>query len=94
MKYFLVIDQSTQWFSRLVVTFDEKETQWKEVPSEMRGDFLNSIYQREMWPQPIEMSGQSWGGWNIGLTEYVRIKRMIELWPAVQEYQKLQDYNV
>lgn len=94
-QYFLLVDQSTQWFCRLVaIPDDTPEKQWNEVPSQMRGDFLSNIYAREMWPKTLELGSESWGGWNISRQEYERIRRMIELWPAVQEYQKLQDYNV
>jgi hypothetical protein len=96
-QYYLVVDTSTQWFTKLAA-ISEKHTQSLDVPTRMLdAPFFSQIFSREQWPKPIELKGEQplgWAGWNISKQEFDRIARMIELWPAVQEFNKLQEYNV
>lgn len=101
IRYYILVDESTQWFSKLVALEEgaKEPREQIDIPQRvMRGRFFANIFERAPLEKTLllygQMGGQSWGGWNISPMEYKRIFRIIELCAAEQEYQKLQEYNV
>lgn len=96
MKYALITDNCTQWFSYIVSIFDTGETvETYEVPSKLTNEFLLNLYKREQSFSglniriPNEPASFCWAGSWISGYEFQRVKKMIQLWPAVQEFERL-----
>jgi hypothetical protein len=101
MTYYLVNDMGTQWFhyavfldstKKLVDALDMRD--FVRVPSTL----LSNIYGREFVTEPLYLhdsrlvnSGGTFGGWTISELEFNCIKRMVELMPGVQEFNKIKD---
>lgn len=107
-RYYLAVDTATQWFPcivKLEVSDDGKASKTIEridlpaaihiLPGPPEARFLSNIYRRHGQAIPeIDWShGEAWGH-SISDWEYDRIKRMIELWPLVQEFNELSKYKV
>ncbi len=98
MKYYLVTDVGTQWFSYLVSVHDGQTIDCLEVPNDLDGSLLRNIYGREQVDQWMNLrhggmvlGGGSFGGWSVSRLEFDRIKRLIELTPAVVEFNRIRD---
>lgn len=101
-QYFYLVDGNTQWFHRIVESIKDDSIseidQWKvsevfEVDMGISGEFLHDIFERETishrkFTGKID-SRDCWWGWSISKSEYNKIKKLIELYPKMQEYFKL-----
>jgi hypothetical protein len=101
MTYYLVTDIATQWFQYSVSLDSTKKVvdvidlrDFVRVPSTL----LSNIYGREAITESLRLqdyrlvnSGGDFYGWTISELEFNRIKRMVELMPAVQEFNKIKD---
>lgn len=104
MTYYLITDAGTQWFhymvskdgDRLVDVFDMAPL------NPIRSTLLANIYAREpigstmaTWlrfhDSRLSLGGGDFGGWSISALEFNRIKRLLELVPAVREFEKVKD---
>lgn len=104
MNYALIIDESVQWFAYLV-KYKEGLDNIPEVMEhfslpcriEDNNDFINNVYAREIsftnkYFKFVEHF-DNFGGWYLSPREYNRIKRMIEIWPIVVEFNNLKRYE-
>ena len=97
MKYYVVTDAGVQWFTYLVALGDGGGVvECIEASNLPEGTLMKNIHARE----PIEkwlhirhgsmvLGGGDYGGWNVSKLEFDRMKRLLELQPAVREYEKL-----
>lgn len=64
-----------------------------DIPTRVtNSDFVRNVFGRQDVPY-MNLAGNLWGGWSLSPAEYNRIKRMIELTPAVGEFEKLARYE-
>lgn len=96
MKYALLIDNSVQWFTYLVALSETGEcVGHHSVPNNLHNDYLANF-----WSVPVTFnnlrlsipnygSSETWCGYWISEYDYSRLKRLIELHPQVEEYQRL-----
>jgi hypothetical protein len=97
MKYYLMIDNSTQW-EFLVVAEDEPNSislqAGKWDISKVDCDFIQNLCSRE---ETFHSKTFRWGGtyrgWAISEKEFSKIKRLLELKPLVEEFKKLSSYE-
>lgn len=99
MKYYFLIDNSTQWFSKIVLV-DDKDIIVEQIPypSDLHSDFVSkNILTREhhftnkqfFISEGVADSSNRYYGWTISYVEYRRIKDLITLHPQYLEYKKL-----
>lgn len=106
-RYYLVVDNATQWFTRLVrVDYgrwneggqpkeQEEKTVIEDVPTLILSrPFLSNVYNREPAFAHRYFRGDDYYGWTLSEWEYHRIARLIALTPSVEEFNKLAGYNV
>jgi hypothetical protein len=100
MTYYLITDMGTQWFHYLVSKDGEKIVDVHDMSPINRADstLLSNIYGREpvhglpdFHDGRLINGGGMFGGWSISELEFGRIKRMLELAPAVSEFNKIKD---
>ena len=95
MKYLLVTDNSVQWFTYLVCVAETGEVlEEYSVPTCFNNAYINNLYNRGVYPHDIELnirgcSVNRFCGNNISEYEYQRVRRMLELFPQVKEYERL-----
>lgn len=99
---YLLVDHDTQWFTKLAKVDIEKplndagerEAELTDVPSEVKGPFMENIYSRQSIAHTMRFNCDStrWVGWALSGKEHDRIKRIVELLPLFTEYQKLISY--
>jgi len=88
-KYYLIIDNATQWFQNAIAVDSEDKIHSNIcVDFKINGPFLNSIYEREVHFWDRSFLGQSCYGWTISKKEFETIKRLVELYPQYMEYIK------
>ena len=108
VRYYLLGDDSFQWTVKLArVEIDPNiavvigqyprhlTEELLDVPVDVdRCDFLGNIYAREaqFGGGARRFGGESYGWWSISAAEHARIKRLIELTPAVTEFNRLAAY--
>lgn len=100
MTYYLLTDTGTQWFHYLVSKDGEtfKEVFDMRDLNHLQSTLLANIYDRELMDRNlpvtdyrIVMGCGGFYGWTISYLEFSRIKRLLELSPAIQEFNKLKD---
>ena len=101
MKYYLIVDDSTQWFGYIVAQYpDAVENKCAEcfsLESRIGGPFVNQIYSREVHftsrrfshHNLVSQSGGTFYGWTLSKSEFDRLKELIDLYPAAEKYNKL-----
>lgn len=103
ITHYLITDSGTQWFSYIVSKQDEKLIEVFEVSSLIcvQSTLLSNIYGREtinggvldekmkFYDPRLSCGGGYFGGWAISKLEFDRIKRMLELKPSVDEFNKI-----
>jgi hypothetical protein len=95
MKYALLTDNSVGWFSYLALIQDSGECfQYFDLPSGLNNEYLSNLFNREpsFFNLKVIMRGapiDTFGGVFISEYELNRIKKMIELYPGVLEYNRL-----
>ena len=91
IKYYLLQDNSVQWFTKLISIDDHENSiiDFIDVPSKINGPFLNSIFERELHFKSREFRNDYYCGWTISKIEAERINALVELYPKYQEYLKL-----
>ena len=101
IEYALIVDVSTQWFAYIVeykdTKFGKEEISYHQIPNGMDNNnpFLDNIYSRKLsfLYERFNISSQDYFGWHLSPLEYNRIKRMIDIWPRVLEFEKLKSYE-
>jgi hypothetical protein len=95
MKYYLLHDNNTQWFTKIVSidikSVDEKNDgieEFIDVDTAIKGPFIESIFERELHFSNKKFYGNSYYGWTISKNEFDRLKRLTELYPKYLEYMK------
>lgn len=93
LNYYLISDNDVQWFTRVVaMNWPElRVVESKDLPSAVCGDFLSSIWERDIAFSNKEIDNQTWSGWSLSRYEYDRVLRIIELHPSAAEYEKLRN---
>lgn len=92
-RYYLVVDESTQWFFRIIEVDHEDEiiTQWN-IPAALHSGALISVCEREVHFRSRKFKKDFYAdfyyGWTISKKEFESIKRQIELHPNYMEYVK------
>lgn len=94
INYYFIIDNSFQWFSYIVALKQISENDWRTVElisfdSTISGDFLNNILNRETHFMNRRINNEYYFGWSLSQKEFLRLKRIIELYPMAQEYRQL-----
>ena len=98
MRYYLVSDVGTQWFHYLISKTDTEVVEVHDMHPlhAIKSTLLSNIYAREPISKWLELrhgrlalGGGDFGGWTISELEFNRIKRLLELAPAVDEFHKL-----
>ena len=87
--YYLIHDNSVQWFSYIVEMDGDKLCQMIQLPNAIVGDFIDNIIQRELHFGSKMFKGETFCGWSISKHEYDKLKEIIELYPAYKKYLKL-----
>ena len=94
MKFAILTDSSMQWFSYIVCISNSGEAiEWYKLDNKISNDYLSSILSRGtnfnnlILVIPGETCNVFYGTW-ISEYEFRRIRRMIELYPSVEEYYK------
>lgn len=101
----LLIDEDCQWLA-YIVKFDQiklmeinQVEEYLELPSQMdkENPFISNIYNRDINHYRITLQPSINGingfyGWSLSELDYNRIKRMITLWPSLQEYKNIVKY--
>ncbi|MDP2692445.1 MAG: hypothetical protein Q8O88_02260 [bacterium] len=94
-KYYLAVDNSTQWETVLIAVDDNNEDKisfFQHVDSGICGPFIHSICSRELHFGDKKFYNKTYYGWTLSEVEFNKIKRMIDLYPEYLEYLKL--YNL
>ena len=95
MTYALLTDNSVQWFSFLVCISETGEAiEYYSIPSGMSNKYLNNLFSRGMYYSdlPLQIPGISvdrFYGNNCSEYEFGRVRKMIELYTQVKEYERL-----
>lgn len=98
MRYYLVSDIGTQWFHYLIAKTETEVVEVYDMSAinGIKSTLLSNIYDREpieKWlklnDHRLSLGGGDFVGWTISELEFNRIKRLIELAPAVDESFKL-----
>jgi len=95
MTYALLTDNSVQWFSFLVAISETGEAvEHYSIPNSMSNKYLSNLFNRGMHYSdlPLTIPGISvdrFYGNNCSEYEFGRVRKMIELYPQVQEYERL-----
>jgi len=88
--YYLIIDNSVQWFCYIITVNNDKIIETYAVDSNIKGPYLKSIFSRELHFSNRQFKPQgsidTYYGWTISETEYNHIKKLIELYPKYIEY--------
>lgn len=103
MNYFLVIDNSTQWFSYIIaadsqITDLTTPEKWnvKEYHEMLLG--MNSPFLSRLWARRRNFSNAyfygmpnlgSCSGWDLSVDDFERLKEMISLFPSVTKFAQL-----
>ncbi len=100
MTYYLITDTGTQWFHYLISKDGDKVIDVHDMSpiNHVKSTLLSNIYGRESIAKGLNLqdgrlnpgSGDFYG-WTISRLEYDRIKRLLELAPAVKEFEKVKD---
>lgn len=103
MTYYLITDAGTQWFHYMVSKESDKLVDVFDMApiNCVKSTLLSNIYGREpvgstmntfLTFSDIRLDGHSlFGGWSISRLEFDRIKRLLELAPAVKEFNQIKD---
>lgn len=92
-KYYLAIDNGTQWFSAAFRFIENECVERVNLDSHIRGDFFDNILSREIHFYNTFILDNHWRGWSISEKEFNKIKRLMQLKPLVEEYNKLLEYE-
>lgn len=87
--YYFIGDNSTQWFSCIVMMVGDKVCSKIDVPNDIEGDFLTNIFDREMHFTHKLIRDGYYYGWSISRKEYETLKNIIELYPSYKKYLEL-----
>ncbi len=87
--YYLIHDNSVQWFTYIVDMAGDNVCEMIQVPNAVDGQFLSNIVQREMHFGNKIIRGDIYCGWSISKYEYDKLKEIIGLYPAYKRYLKL-----
>lgn len=93
MKYYLAVDESVQWFCAIFKFENDTLIEKVNVSTSIVGDFLNNIFSREQHFTYKKLDNDLWSGWTISENEFNRIKKLVQLRPYVEEYNKLSQYS-
>ncbi len=96
MKYALLTDNSVQWFTYLVSIHEtgECDEYYYYLDNSIKNDYLTNCFNRELSFNNLRLMVPSaavdtfYGTW-ISKYDFERIRRMIQLYPSVLEYNKL-----
>lgn len=95
MKYALLTDNSVQWFTYLVEILNTGEAaNYHQINNSLNNEYLSNLFNRQINFNNLRLviPGQScdtwYGNW-ISQYEYDRIRKMILLFPSVEEYYRL-----
>lgn len=100
MTYYLITDTGTQWFHYLISKDGEKVVDVYDMSplNPIKSTLLSNIYGRETMEKWLTLrdsrlilGGGDFGAWSISKLEFDRILRMLELAPAVKEFEQLKD---
>ena len=101
MTYYLITDAGTQWFHYMVAKENGVCVDVYDMSplNHVKSTLLSNIYGRESIGGFIEFKhsrlinggGSDFGGWSISQLEFDRINRLLELAPAVAEFEKVKD---
>jgi hypothetical protein len=96
LKYFLVNDVPTQWFTFLLSTDpDGKVVESYQIHTQISGGPIDEIFQSrepDFGDRQFDVQGASCNhfyGYNLVKSQYEKIKRAAQLFPLVQEYKNL-----
>lgn len=94
MKYLLLTDNSVGWFSCIAKLDENNKVLEDHDISSVRCPFLTNLFNRDSNNGSIALNliSNSCHHWNFdGISEYEfeRLKKLVKLLPAVQEYERL-----
>lgn len=99
MKYFLLTDEATQWYSYIIVLGGRGETiSIYSLNNNITGTFLKSIFSREPAAARnfdlLTGGGMTFcSGWTLSEYEYNRLLTLINLYPNYKKYLSLIDIS-
>ena len=87
--YYLIHDNSTQWFSYIVSMDGDNVEDMINVPLDISGDFLTNILQREFHFTNKKIRNDTYYGWSISKNEFDKLKEIVLLYPSYKKYLKM-----
>ncbi len=90
MKFYILTDNSVQWFCRIVALNGDKVVESHDVPLRISGTFLDSIFSRDLAFTNRQIQEMTWQGWSISHYEYRKLSRLVEIFPLYEEFLSLQ----
>lgn len=106
-NHYLIVDNNLQYFSYIVKAVKDKLfngiESWKvieayEIPLEFNCPFSSKIFKSEVdfinnCFCGKQVSHQSFCGWELCCHDFATLKRLLELFPAYSEFQKLGNFK-
>lgn len=87
MKYYLIVDNGTQWFTKALALNDSDAVhEVFDIDIGIKSPFMQSIFERETHFTNRLFIDNHYYGWTISKMEYDRLKKMVELYPKHKEY--------
>ena len=94
-NYYFIIDNGFQCFSEIAALGYETDNllEHHHVDNKIQGKVLTNIFHRELAfrCKHIALRNDTYYGWSISEFEFTHIKKLIELFTKVEEYNKLKD---
>ena len=94
-KYALITDNSLQWFSFIIALSESDDIlESYHIDSKMNNEYLTNLFNRQtsffskMLTLPTHQTDWYSGIW-ISEYDFLRVRKMTELWPALEEYERL-----
>lgn len=91
--YYLLFDNSTQWFSAVIKTPKYEESNFHrpiDLDSKLiETEFLANLFNRKEIFNNRQYGNNTWRGWAISEYEYDRVLKLKELLPSVKEFNRL-----
>ena len=95
MKYVLLTDNSVQWFGYIACIAETGEAiEWYRLDSKISNDYISNLYKRGISFSNLHLvipgePCERFYGNEISEYEFMRVRKMIDLFPQVEEYNRL-----